>query len=123
MEGSFIINFGKQAFVRSESFIKQWIPLPSALGRICHHPCEQACNRDEVDEPVGIAPLKSFVADFVRGKRKEGSVPPEEKPVIDYSKAKVAVVGSGPSGLTCAYKLAKRGYPVTIFEANSAPGG
>ncbi|MEE8412969.1 MAG: FAD-dependent oxidoreductase, partial [Dehalococcoidales bacterium] len=119
----YVALISKGKYVEADSHIKQWIPLPSALGRICHHPCEQACNRDEVDEPVGIASLKSFVADLVRGKRREGSVPPEEKPVIDSAKAKIAVVGSGPSGLTCAYELAKRGYPVTIFEADSAPGG
>jgi NADH-quinone oxidoreductase subunit F len=102
--------------------LKQWIPLPSAVGRICHHPCEQG-KRGEIDEPLGIAPLKSFVADYVRQKRQEGSIPPEEKPKIDSSKPRVAVVGSGPSGLTAAYDLVKYGYPVTVFEASSQPGG
>jgi NADPH-dependent glutamate synthase beta subunit-like oxidoreductase len=113
----------KGKYLEAFNHIKQWIPLPAAVGRICHHPCEQACNRSDVDEPIGIAPLKSFIADTVRQKRIEGSIPPEEKPVIDPAKAKIAVVGSGPSGLTCAYDLAKHGYPVTIFEAASQPGG
>jgi NADPH-dependent glutamate synthase beta subunit-like oxidoreductase/NAD-dependent dihydropyrimidine dehydrogenase PreA subunit len=119
----YVALISKKKYVESVDHIKQWIPLPSVLGRICHHPCEQACNRSEVDEPVGIARLKSFVSDFVRAKRKEGSIPPEAKPKIDPSKPKIAVVGAGPSGLTCAYDLIKHGYPVTIFEASSKPGG
>ena len=116
-----LISKGKH--LEALNHIKQWIPLPAVLGRICHHPCEQECNRDEVDQPVAIAPLKRFAADIVRQKRKEGEIPPEEKPVIDKSKPKVAVVGAGPSGLTCAYDLVKLGYPVTIFEASPQPGG
>ena len=103
--------------------MKQWIPLPGALGRICHHPCEFQCNRNEVDQPLAIRPIKRFVADIVRDKRAIGELPAEPKFEIDYSKPKIAVVGSGPSGLTCAQDLAKKGYPVTIFEAASRPGG
>ncbi|MDP2920283.1 MAG: FAD-dependent oxidoreductase [Dehalococcoidia bacterium] len=110
-------------YLEALDHIKQWIPLPAVVGRICHHPCEQECNRGDLDQPLGIAPLKRFIADVVRQKRQEGSIPPEEKPVIDPTKPRIAVVGSGPSGLTCAYDLAKRGYPVTIFEAASKPGG
>lgn len=116
-----LISQGK--YVEADSHIKQWIPLPAALGRICHHPCELQCNRSEVDLPVGIAPLKRFVADTVRKQRDEGDVPLEDAFTIDTSKPKVAVVGSGPSGLTCALDLAQRGYPVTIFEAGATPGG
>ena len=116
-----LISKGKH--VEALDHIKRWIPLPAVLGRICHHPCEQECNRKDVDEPVAIAPLKRFAADFVRQQKLNGAVPPEEKPVIDPSKPKVAVVGAGPSGLTCAHDLVKLGYPVTIFEASAQPGG
>ncbi|MFH1639962.1 MAG: FAD-dependent oxidoreductase, partial [Chloroflexota bacterium] len=119
----YVALISKGKYVEALNHIKQWIPLPAALGRICHHPCELECNRGKVDEPIGIAPLKRFAADIVRQKRQEGSVPPEEKPEIDPAKPKVAVVGAGPSGLTCAHDLVKKGYPVTIFEADSAPGG
>jgi heterodisulfide reductase subunit A-like polyferredoxin len=119
----YIALTSKGKYLEALNHIKQWIPLPAAVGRICHHPCEQECNRGDIDEPLGIAPIKSFVADIVRQKRKEGSIPPEEKPRIDPAKGKVAIVGSGPSGLACAYDLAKHGYPVTIFEASSQPGG
>jgi heterodisulfide reductase subunit A-like polyferredoxin len=116
-----LISKGK--YLEAVNLIKQAIPLPSSLGRICHHPCEAKCNRGEVDQPVAIAPLKSFAGDIVRRKRKEGSLPPEPKPEIDPSKPRVAVVGAGPSGLACAYDLVKQGYPVTVFEAASRPGG
>jgi heterodisulfide reductase subunit A-like polyferredoxin len=119
----YIALTSKGKYLESLEHIKQWIPLPAVIGRICHHPCEQNCNRNEVDQPLGIAPIKAFVADIVRQKRKEGSLPPELKPAIDPSKPKVAVVGAGPSGLTAAYDLVKHGYPVTIFEATSKPGG
>ncbi len=116
-----LISQGK--YPEAVNHIKQWLPLPSALGRICHHPCEQQCNRGQVDEPIGIAPLKRFVADTVRQKRQAGEIPPEAKPVIDVNKPKVAVVGGGPSGLACAYDLIKKGYPVSVFEAGPKPGG
>jgi len=119
----YVALISKGKYLEALDHIKQWIPLPAVLGRICHHPCEQECNRNEVDQPVAIAPLKRFAADIVRQKRKKGEIPPEEKPVIDKAKPKVAVVGSGPSGLTCAHDLVKLGYPVTVFEAGSKPGG
>ena len=119
----YVALISKGKYLEALNHIKQWIPLPAVLGRICHHPCEQECNRKEVDQPVAIAPLKRFAADIVRQKRQDGEIPPEEKPAIDKSKPKVAVVGSGPSGLTCALDLLKLGYPVTVFEKDSQPGG
>ncbi len=119
----YIALISKGKYLEALNHIKQWIPLPAVVGRICHHPCEKECNRNQVDEPLAIAPLKRFAADIVRQKRQKGEIPPEEKPVIDPAKPKVAIVGAGPSGLTCAYDLVKLGYPVTIFEAASQPGG
>jgi heterodisulfide reductase subunit A-like polyferredoxin len=119
----YVALISKGKYVEALDHIKQWIPLPAVLGRICHHPCEQECNRNQVDEPVAIAPLKRFAADIVRQKRKDGEIPPEEKPAIDKSKPKVAVVGAGPSGLTCALDLVKLGYTVSVFEKDPEPGG
>jgi len=116
-----LISQGKH--VEALEHIKLTIPLPSVLGRICNHPCEFECNRSEIEESIGIASLKSFVADIVRAKREEGSIPQEKKSVIDPTKSKVAIVGAGPSGLACAYYLAKQGYPATIFEALPTVGG
>jgi heterodisulfide reductase subunit A-like polyferredoxin len=116
-----LISAGKH--VEAFDHIKKWIPLPSSIGRICHHPCEEVCNRGEVEAPVAIAPLKRFAGDYGRELRRQGEGPVVTKPEIDPNKPKVAVVGAGPSGLTCAEDLVKQGYPVTIFEAADRPGG
>ncbi len=99
--------------------IRECLPLPGTLGRICPAPCEGECRRAEIDEPVAIREIKRFVVDAV-----EGDAPPavpdrEMKAPGD----RVAIVGSGPAGLSCAYFLALEGYHVTIFEALDVAGG
>ncbi|OGP70132.1 MAG: hypothetical protein A2Y80_08080 [Deltaproteobacteria bacterium RBG_13_58_19] len=91
-------------------------PFPGILGRICSHPCETACTRNRVDEPIAIAPLKRYLADLYSGKFFRLAPGPSQK-------EKVAIVGGGPAGLMAAYELRLRGYPVTIFEAEEALGG
>ncbi|MEZ5125445.1 MAG: FAD-dependent oxidoreductase [Thermoleophilia bacterium] len=91
-------------------------PFASVCGRICTHLCETACARGDVDQPIAIAALKRFVADTV------GPVTPVIKPTILHDE-RVAVVGAGPAGLTCARDLANLGYRVTVFEAQSVAGG
>lgn len=100
------------------NLIRERCPLPAAIGRICPHPCEAACNRGDLDEPINICGLKRFVADYVRENIEEELVFLEDK-----KEEKVAIVGAGPSGLTVAYHLARRGYSVTIFEREEVPGG
>jgi len=129
------INAGKYAFLISEGrfveayrVIKERNPFPSVCGRVCHHPCEFVCKRQEEDESIAINPLKRFISDYVRERKKEGSAEERaalfwKKPTIDPQKPKVAVVGSGPSGLTAAQDLAFMGYPVTVLEALPSPGG
>lgn len=99
------------------ALVKEQLPLPASIGRVCPHPCETACRRNMVDQPVAIAELKRFVGDVDLAKE---SYMPEIKPSTGK---KVAVVGAGPAGLTCAYFLAKEGHKVTIYEAMPAPGG
>ncbi|KXG77693.1 NADPH-Fe(3+) oxidoreductase subunit beta [Fervidicola ferrireducens] len=98
--------------------IKENLPLPASIGRICPHPCEDACRRKLVEEPVAIAWLKSFVGDVDLAS--EHPYMPEIKPPTGKS---VAIVGSGPAGLTAAYYLAKEGHKVVVYEAMEKPGG
>ncbi len=91
-------------------------PLPAICGYVCQHPCEDVCNRRHVDEPLAIADIKRFITD-------QSDIDEFEYPPFVKSGKRVAVVGSGPAGLTAAYYLAKQGHLVTIFEAASKPGG
>lgn len=101
---------------RAIRIIRQTNPFPSVCGRICTRPCETACRRSQIDEPISIAALKRFAADQTKGlkliKRPE-----------HYYDERVAVIGSGPAGLTVAHDLALLGYRVTVFEAQDVLGG
>jgi NADH-quinone oxidoreductase subunit F len=98
--------------------IRERNPFPSICGRICHHPCEGRCRRGELDGSVAIRSLKRFAADWCFDRAIA-----EPKPFPKTKGQKVAVVGAGPTGLSCAYFLAKMGYPVTVFEALPVAGG
>ena len=92
-------------------------PLPAVMGRVCYHTCQTACNRAEVDEAVGINAIERFLGDRAI---KEGW---QVAPVKDPSGRKVLVVGSGPSGLSAAYHLARLGHEVTVRDQGARPGG
>jgi len=111
-------------FAEAYQLIRQQNPFPGVCGRICHHPCEQACRRSELDEPVAINPIKRFVADWVAQQRQAGQpvAPPEIGPT-ERRLGRVAIVGGGPAGLTAARDLALRGYQVTLFEVQQKLGG
>jgi NADPH-dependent glutamate synthase beta subunit-like oxidoreductase len=89
-------------------------PFPGVCGRVCSHPCESACIRGQADEPIAIHALERFVAEY------RHTIPPF---TVERKNQRVAVVGSGPAGLSCAYNLAKRGYQVTVFESMPVAGG
>ena len=93
-------------------------PLPAITGRVCHHPCESACNRGQFDEPIAIHSVERFLGDRAIA---EGWPYPVTKP--DAGALEVAVVGGGPAGLSCAYHLVRRGLRVRLFEAQVAAGG
>lgn len=95
--------------------VRQKMPLPAVMGRICNHPCESECRRQEVDEPIAIAALRRFVSDCA------ADSPPS--PIPRTKEERVAIVGSGPAGLAAAYDLVRKGYGVTIFEALPVAGG
>ncbi|MDI6839695.1 MAG: FAD-dependent oxidoreductase [bacterium] len=105
-------------FKEAIEYIRGILPFPSICGRVCHHPCEENCNRKDIDEPVSIMRLKRFVADWARNNSDE----PVKKAEITHQE-KIAIIGAGPSGLTCAYKLLKMGYPVTVLDSSTIPGG
>lgn len=98
--------------------IKKDNPLPAVCGRICPHPCESGCTRGDLDEPLAIDDIKMFIAD--QELDAANRFVPDKK--ADYSE-RIAVVGSGPAGLSCAYYLAEYGYKVTVFEREQQPGG
>jgi len=109
-------------YLEAIELIKEKNPLPAICGRVCNHPCESKCNRGKEDEPIAIDTLKRFVADYELKLRREGKLP-RPKPVPRNGLGKVAIVGAGPAGLTCAHDLAKKGYECVIFEAAPVPGG
>jgi NADPH-dependent glutamate synthase beta subunit-like oxidoreductase len=103
--------------------IRERNPLPAICGRVCNHPCESACNRGKQDQPVAIDALKRFVADYELELKKQGKIPKPVSPPVNEKLGKVAVIGSGPAGLTVAHDLALKGIQSTIFEAAPVPGG
>jgi 2-oxoacid:acceptor oxidoreductase delta subunit (pyruvate/2-ketoisovalerate family) len=108
----------RRKYKEALDIIRQDLAFPAICGRVCFSPCQDACSRVDVDQAVAIRALKKFVADIER--KGEGSKP---KPIPKTHKEKIAVVGAGPAGLMAAYELAKKGYPVTVFERMSKPGG
>jgi len=93
-------------------------PFPAVCGRVCPHLCEDACNRTRKDGAVAINALEQFVGDFGLSQGLQLT----RFPGVPKSES-IAVIGAGPAGLSCAYQLARRNYPVTVFEAFSQPGG
>ncbi|MCL6581910.1 MAG: FAD-dependent oxidoreductase, partial [Firmicutes bacterium] len=94
------------------SLIRRDNPFVSVCGTVCHNPCEKVCQRGEFDQPIAIRALKGFVGHYILTKDRDWAFS-QAVPVEPGQEERVAVFGSGPAGLTCAYHLARRGYPVT----------
>ncbi len=109
-----LISQGK--FKEALVLLREKLPFPGILAYVCSHPCEKECKRIEEDRPISICDLKRFLVDHVEEPEFE-FIPSEERD------QKVAIVGSGPSGLTAAYDLRKMGYHVTLFESQKEMGG
>jgi len=106
-------------FDRAYEVITNASPFPGVCGRVCHYPCEFKCTSGDAGDPIAVRALKRFATDYAR-RGKNGR--PKKTPAAKYDE-KVAVIGSGPAGLTCAYQLALQGYGVTVFEALPVAGG
>lgn len=109
-----LISQGK--FKEALALVREKLPFPGILAYVCSHPCEKECKRIEEDRPVSICNLKRFLVDHEEEPESE-FIPAEEKG------KKVAIIGSGPAGLTAAYDLRKMGYSITLFESRTQLGG
>ncbi len=103
---------------KAMEIVRNDCPMPGTIGRVCVRPCESNCRRGLLDEPISIRAIKRFLAD----NEMNGVIEIKETP-LTVKKQKVAVIGAGPAGISCAYYLARQGYACTIFEAQEGPGG
>ncbi len=105
-------------FEEALEVIRKTTAFARVLGYVCTRPCEASCERGNIDIPIAIRSMKAFLADYeMKAGRKKAT------PVRKTKNDKVAVVGAGPAGLSCAYDLVRQGYPVTVFEASPKAGG
>jgi len=119
--GRYVALIAEGRFEEAYRFARDPNPLASICGRVCAHPCESACRRGEIDQPIQIRALKRFLTERHGPESKNFKPSPVEKqPALPF---KVAIIGAGPVGLSAAHDLALMGYPVTIFEAAAVPGG
>lgn len=112
-----LVREGKEA--EAAKLIREKAPFPGILGRVCPRPCEDACRRSRVEEPISICFMKRYIADCEITRYEKPQLP---VPAPDTGK-KVAVIGAGPAGMSAAYFLRLRGHGVTVFEAHSKTGG
>ncbi len=124
----YVALIAQERFLPALAVVRDRMPFAAACGRVCHHPCESACNRSQIDSAVSVRNLKRFVADYEFDRLHRGEsveVDMGENVTLepqDYTE-RVAVVGGGPAGLTCARNLARLGYHVTVFDSNDKLGG
>ena len=114
----YVALIGEGRFAEALALHRERNPFPGVCGRVCPHPCEETCRRRDTDEAIAIRQLKRFLADYELA-HPPAAVAPSPVPTKD----RVAIVGSGPAGMTAAYFLARLGYSVTVFEAHSELGG
>ena len=110
-------------FTEALALIKRENPLPAVCGRICNRRCEDACTRGRVDEAIAIDEVKKFIAQLDLDAETR-YIPPQVRPKVEGDfEEKIAIIGAGPAGLTCAFYLAEKGYKPVVFEKGERPGG
>ncbi len=114
---AFIQKITEGDFEGAWGLIKEENPFPGVCGRVCFHPCESKCNRGAYDEPIAIHALERFVSDYASTLNKKIERVPGPR------KGKIAIIGSGPAGMSCAYHLVRLRYEVTVFESSPSAGG
>jgi len=120
--GRYVALIAEGRYEEAYRYARSPNPLASICGRVCGHPCETDCRRGKLDAPISIRALKRFLTERYGPESLNPIEVYPEKPRVSHTE-RVAVIGSGPAGLAAAHDLALLGYPVTIFEAASAPGG
>lgn len=113
---SYVSLVGEGRFAEALAVILDTNPFPSVCGRVCDHPCEAKCRRNQLDQAVAIRALKRFVADYEKKR-------PQLRVAECTGQHKVGIIGAGPAGLSCAYFLARLGYKPAVFEKLPVPGG
>ena len=108
----------EEAFDRAWLRLVEFNPMPATIGRICPHPCETDCTRSDKDGAVSINAMERFLGDWAVERNLQFPAPVE--PGREES---IGVIGSGPAGLSFAYQMARRGYPVTLYDRQPSPGG
>ncbi|MBM3314802.1 FAD-dependent oxidoreductase, partial [candidate division WOR-3 bacterium] len=126
----YVALISQKKFGEAYELVRDRLPFPGICGRVCHHPCEENCNRREYEAPVSIRTLKRFISDFATSAgptpyagRKTADAAAPTAAFADERPEKVAVIGAGPAGLTCALDLRAKGYKVTVFEKSDQAGG
>ncbi len=109
----------EEAYQRAWQILVSTNPFPAVMGRVCPHPCEPNCNREAKDGAVAINAVERFIGDWAIEKKLSLSKLPDVEPKSDS----IGVIGAGPAGLSFAYQMARRGYPVTVYEKTSKAGG
>ena len=113
----YIRLISEKKYAEAAAVVREKTPFPSVLGRVCFHDCELECRRNQLNEPIAICALKRFAMDY------DNELWKPKLKISSSTGKKIAIVGSGPSGLTAAYYLRRLGHSVTVFEANSYIGG
>jgi NADPH-dependent glutamate synthase beta subunit-like oxidoreductase len=121
--GRYVALIAQGRYEDAYRYARQPNPFASICGRVCGHPCEAACRRGILDSPISIRALKRFVTERYGPESRNPINVFAERPQVTHPNEKVAIIGSGPAGLSAAHDLALLGYPVTVFEAAPVPGG